>query len=406
MGSVGKRALRVLIAAALLGCDSAQPLFGPREVDVTRARIRTVPELVDYPARIEAPARVDVTARTEGYLLERTFEDGTEVEQDRALFVLQPDAYDAAVEKAEAEREEAEAKLALAEKEVERLSGTRRDGEKLERAELEREAAAAATRASRAAVEQARLEASYTILRAPISGRIERHPIDVGNVVSVGDQLATIVQLDPIYVSFDVDPDDLPTLRAAQDEAPILVQVVTSEGRVHARTGRVQAIGGEIQAGTPKVAVRAVVPNPRIDLVAGQTVTARLLLRWHVDAVVVPERAVREAAGETFVWVVDGEDRVERRRVVAGPIHAGERVVHEGLHEGERVVVGRARAAVAGRRVRAVQKETTPVATPALAPRVSPPAKTASPSAAPSPESPQPTSAPTGPDATAADGEP
>ena len=87
----------LLLLSAPTACDPGQPWLGPRVVEVATVERRTVPELVEYPATLVAPARVDVVARTEGYLLERAFEDGTEVEQDRVLFGLQSDAYDTAV---------------------------------------------------------------------------------------------------------------------------------------------------------------------------------------------------------------------------------------------------------------------------------------------------------------------
>ncbi len=100
MQSVFKFGFAGLALATILGCDPGQPLFGPREVDVGVASRRVVPELIDVPARLDAPARVDVTARTQGYLLDRAFEDGTEVEQNRILFALQSDLYEAADEAA------------------------------------------------------------------------------------------------------------------------------------------------------------------------------------------------------------------------------------------------------------------------------------------------------------------
>lgn len=373
MQSVQTLAPTVLLAVALLGCDASQPWFGPRQVDVAAATRRPVPELADYPARLEPPARVDVYARTEGYLLERTFEDGTEVEQDRVLFLLQADAYEAALEQATGALELAEAALARADLAV-RDSEVDADGAAgLARARAERDAAAARVRQRRAEAERAELDLAYTTLRAPIDGRIESHPVDVGNLVRVGDRLATIVQLDPIYASFDLDPAEAAALHNADRESPVVAMVVKAGGEIHDRVGRVVTIGGTIDPATGRVTVRALVPNPRTDLLAGQAVTVRLLLRWLPDAVVVPERAVHRDDGGRFVLLVGDDDRVERRTVRVGPSHGGERVIRGGIDEGDRVVVGRTRAAVPGRRVRAVPLEVAPRPTPALAPRVSPP---------------------------------
>lgn len=361
--------IAAVVALTLLGCDQTQPLFGPRVVDVVTAERATVPELIDFEAVLEPPARVEVTARTEGYLLERNFEDGTEIEQDRVLFILQADAYEAAAREARAALEQRQATL------EQTASKDAPSSTAAERAALEE---------SRARADQAEIALSYTTLRAPIDGRIDSHLVDVGNLVRVGDPLATIVQLDPIHASFSVPAEDLARLRKAHREEPLLLQLQTSDDGMHDRTGRIDVIGGEIDEETGRVAMRGVVPNPRVDLLGGQRATARLLLRWHVDAVVVPERAVERDAGGPFVWIVGDDDRVERRGIDLGPTHAQNRVVLSGLDGGERIVAGRSRAAVAGRRVRAEPTTIAARATPGLAPRVQPPTPTPSPKPSPS----------------------
>lgn len=340
------------------GCEGSQPWFGPRVVEVQPSERRTVPELVDVPGRLAPPARVDVRARTEGYLLERTFEDGTEVEQNRVLFELQPDTYRASVDAARAALTRAAADLALAESE-------KNDGATVA-------ARRADVAAARARLDAAETELAYTTLRAPISGRIDAHPVDVGNLVRPMDRLATIVQLDPIHATFQVPVADLPRLRAAHEDEPIVTVIETADGRVHERIGRVETIAGEIDDETGAVRLRAVVPNPRTDLLGGQPVTVRLLLAWHEDAVVVPDRALHREGADAFVWVVGPDDRIEKRSIEPGPRYAGDRVVHAGLDEGERVVVGRSRAAVPGRLVRPEPTRVAPRPTPGLPPRLGP----------------------------------
>lgn len=342
-----------LVLSSVAACDAQQPWFGPREVDVATAERRSVPELIDAPARLIAGARVDVVARTEGYLLERSFEDGSEVEQNQVLFRLESDAYDATLAEAEAELAAAEAAAA-------------------DESEGESPAARAAVARAQARVVRARQDQSYTTLRAPIEGRIDHHAVDVGNLANAGDRLATIVQLDPILAELHVPAAELPRLQAAQREAPVQTILETEVHRVHERVGRVRDIAGEIDLETGTVLVRAVVPNPRTDLLAGEPVTGRLLLRWHEDAVVVPERAWQTDETGSFVRVVDDEERIERRAVEPGPSYAGLRVLSSGLEAGERVVIGRQRAAIPGRRVRAVEAARSPRPTPGLPPRLGP----------------------------------
>lgn len=330
-----------LTLGILVGCQPGQPLFGPRVVDVAPAERRDVPELAEYPARLVPAARVEIVARTEGYLLERAFEDGTEIEQDQVLFQLESGAYQTAL---------AEAENALA------------------------QAAPESVGAAEIRVARAKAELAYTTLRAPIDGRIDEHAIDVGNLVEPGDVLATIVQLDPLLAELRVPHEDLPRLRAAHDEANILTVLETREGRVHERAGRVRDFGGEIdEDGT--VLVRAVVPNPRLDLLGGSAATARLVLRWHEGAIVVPAAAVHEDDEDSFVWVVGDDGRVARHVVTLGPAYANLRVLLSGLAEGQNVVVGRSYAAVEGRSVETELASPRVEPTPRLPPRLWPSAE-------------------------------
>lgn len=360
------------VAMVLLGCDTSQPLFGPRVIDVEPAERRTIPEVIDFAATFEAPTRVEVRARTQGYLLERGFEDGTEVEQDQTLFVLQADEYEAAHRAALAVVDQREVELAGAET---ARAANPEDPDFVRAVDLAR----AALEESRARAAQAETELHYTTLRAPIEGRIDAHEADVGNLVARSDRLATIVQLDPIHIVGTIGASDAANVLAAQREGGLLVQALTPAGEMHERTGRIDVVGGEVDPDSGRVVVRGVLPNPRTDLLAGQTTIARLLLRWHVDAVVVPERAIDTNGDADFVAIVGEDDVVQRREVEIGPTYAGYRVVLAGLEGGERVVVGRRRVAVPGRRVRPEPTRLAPRPTPALAPRTAPPTPTPSP---------------------------
>lgn len=376
----------MLAAFILGGCSPDQPLFGPREVDVTTAERRVTPELIDVPALLVATARVEVKARTTGYLLERTFEDGTEVEQNRVLFVLQSDEYRAAAESARAKVRAAEAALAA---HPESRSATE-PGEKPETADdaggdgaeevLTPEETARITdlraqlATAREGLVRAETNLAYTTLRAPIDGRIDSHPIDVGNLVEPGDLLATIVQTDPIFARFEVTPDQLLRIQEAQRREPVITAIVDAAGRVQPLFGRIDVIGTERNPSSGGIEVRAVIPNLSMELYAGQEVTARLLLDWH-DAILVPPRAIAMHDGKPVAFVVDAKGRVERRPVSAGARYGSMQMVHDGLRQGESIVWGRINEAVDGRIVRPVDRPLEPGPVPSLPPYVLPPLK-------------------------------
>lgn len=374
----------LLAASILAGCSPDQPLFGPREVDITTTRRQIAPVLIDVPARLVATARVDVKARTTGYLLERTFEDGTEVEQNRVLFVLQSDEYRAAAEAARARVAAAEATLAAhpessdangsSEKptaaEGGEASKAKTPADPVETARIADLRAELAT--ARENLVRAEADLAYTTLRAPIDGRIDSHPIDVGNLVGPGDLLATIVQTDPIFARFEVSPDQLHRIQKAQRREPVITAILDSEGEMQPLFGRIDVIGTERKPHSGRIELRAVIPNLSMELYAGQEVTARLLLDWR-DTILLPTRAIRRHDGETVVYVVDAQGRVARRPVSIGARYAGMQMVDEGLEEGESVVWGRVNEAVDGRLVTPVAKRPEPGPIPSLPPYVLPP---------------------------------
>jgi RND family efflux transporter MFP subunit len=391
----------MLAAAILGGCSPDQPFFGPREVDVTTARRQVAPELVDVPALLAATARVEVKARTTGYLLERTFEDGTEVEQNRVLFVLQSDEYRAAAESARAKAEAAEAALAAHRE----SPGTTEPGERpetagdagaegAERVPTPEETARitdlrAQLATAREGLVRAETNLAYTTLRAPIDGRIDSHPIDVGNLVEPGDLLATIVQTDPIFARFEVTPDQLLRIQEAQRREPVITAIVDAAGRVQPLFGRIDVIGTERKPSSGGIEVRAVIPNLSMELYAGQEVTARLLLDWY-NAILVPPRAIAMHDGKPVVFVVDAKGRVERRPVTAGARYGNMQMVHDGLEEGESIVWGRINEAVDGRIVRPVDRSPEPGPVPSLPPYILPPPELFRPLGASAPSVPPP----------------
>ncbi|MET0259082.1 MAG: efflux RND transporter periplasmic adaptor subunit, partial [Methylobacterium sp.] len=300
--------------------------------------------------RLEAVERVELRARVAGALEATHFREGALVARGDLLVTLDPAPFEAAVLRAQAAVEGAEARLAFAAGERERglaLQGTRTlaasDVERRVQAGLE---AAADLASARAALRTAELDLSYTRIRAPIAGRIGRIEVDPGNLVAAGagsPVLATLVSVDPIYASFDVDEATIGRALAALPEGrreaveAIAVEMDRGDGSVAA--GRIQMIDPAVDPVNGTVRVRASFPNPGGRLMPGQFARLRLGEPQAGPAVLVSERAVGTDQDRKYVLVVDRDDKAEYRNVTLGAAVDGLRIVTEGLDANERVVV-------------------------------------------------------------------
>jgi len=200
--------------------------------------------------------------------------------------------------------------------------------------------AAATIQADRAAITQAELNLSYTTMYAPMAGRIGRRQVDVGNLVGAGQStlLATIVQLDPIYVYFAVPERDARNL-LTQRAGGFPVTVAMAGQAPHPQPGLVDFVNNTVDPTTGTFQVRATVANPERLLLPGQYAQVRLLMGTRPDAVLVPERATVEEQGGQIVFVVGPDKKVQRRTVTAGPASEGLRIIEKGLKAGEDVLV-------------------------------------------------------------------
>ena len=343
--------MAVAMALALAGCgrQAEHPTSAPPKVTVTEPEQRAVLEYEELPGRVAAIDHVVVKARVTGYLNKVHFQEGAEVREGDLLYTIDPREYQAEFASAEAALQQSQAETAQAHSDYQRsmqLSTQKviaaQETEKQGTVAL---AAEAGTRSAQARLAKAKLDLEYTEIRSPVSGKISRTSVTEGNLVANGDTLTTIVSQDPVYVYFDA-PERV-VLRwdkAVGDEARrgltararAFVGLLNEEG--FPREGTVDFSDNEVNAGTGTLKMRAVVPNDDRRLRIGMFARVRLTLDQPRPTLLVPERAVGVDQGQRFTYVVNGDNKVEYRKVLIGQVYDGKLAILEGLQPDDRVI--------------------------------------------------------------------
>ena len=347
LGALAAGALYLRSSSADTPPAAAQPSATP--VPVATVERREVTLWDEFSGRLEAVERVDIRSRVAGAVQSVHFTEGALVKRGDLLVTIDPAPYAAEVERAQAQVVAVQARLNYAKLERERAQ--RLWGERFiarsqvdERVNAEQEAEAN-LRAAQAALQSARLNLGYTEVRAPVSGRVGKLEITIGNLVAAGPEapvLTTLVSVDPIYASFEAD--ELVVARALKDlprsrlgEIPVEIETVTNGG-THAR-GRLQLIDNQVNTRSGTVRVRATFDNRDGTLIPGQFVKVRMGRGRAEPAVLVSERAVGTDQSKRFVIVVGADDKAVWREVTLGGAADDQRIVTSGLEAGERIVV-------------------------------------------------------------------
>jgi membrane fusion protein, multidrug efflux system len=299
----------------------------------------------EFSGRLEAVERVDVRSRVAGQVKSVHFVEGALVKRDDLLVTIDPEPYAAEADRAQAQVVAAQARLNYARSEHQRAKRLWEESaiarrELDERVNAEQEADAN-LRAAQAGLTSAKLNLSYTQVRAPVAGRVGKLEVTVGNLVAAGPGapvLTTLVSVNPIYASFDADEHVV--LRALHDGAKdvtVEAETVTNGGRQ--LRGRLQLIDNQVNTRSGTVRVRAVFDNRDGSLIPGQYVKLRMGRAKAEPAILVSERAVGTDQDKRFVFVVGPDDKAIWRQVTLGGSANGQRIVTAGLEPGERIVV-------------------------------------------------------------------
>lgn len=336
----------------LVGCMDQAPASRPDpEVGVVDVAVREVPVEQEYRGRVAASRTAQVRARVTGVVMERVFTEGQTVEEGQVLFRIDPAPLRAVLEQARAQEATARAGLDIARRTAERLAplaGTRAVSQQsLDDAQAAVAQSEAGLQQAQAAVTAARLNLSYTTVTAPISGRIGQAFVTEGALVSAGEltPLATIVQLDPVYVDLTVPATDLLRLRRSQTNGATQatgdaarVQVIPEDGQPYEHEGSVVFTDVTVDPGTGNTLLRASVPNPDGLLLPGLFVRGRLSGDITRTAMAVPQQALQRDANGASLYVVE-EGVAQRRPVQVAGSEGDSWLVTEGLADGDTVIV-------------------------------------------------------------------
>lgn len=361
----------IIISAALLaGCnDQGETQAHPTEPQVTVHVVEAAPLAVttELPGRTNAFRIAEVRPQVSGIVLKRNFTEGSDVEAGQSLYQIDPATYQADYDSAKGELAKNEAAAAIAHLTVKRyvpLIGTKYiSQQEYDQAIADARQADASVIAAKAAVESARINLAYTKVTSPISGRIGKSSVTEGALVTNGQAtaLATVQQLDPIYVDVTQSSNDFMRLKQSiaqgslhKDNTSSTVELVMENGQSYPLKGTLQFSDVTVDESTGSITLRAVFPNPQHTLLPGMFVRARVDEGVQPNAILVPQQGVtRTPRGDATVMVVNDKSQAETRPVVAVQAIGDKWLISEGLQSGDKVIVSGLQKARPGVQVKA-----------------------------------------------------
>ena len=368
----GAPALILLLGLTLTGCGEKPPQAAaappPPPVPVAPPVKRTVTDWDEFTGRFQAVEEVQVRARVGGAVTNVEFRDGAIVHAGDLLYVIDSRPFEAVAEQADGQLSDARAKGELAKRELDRaltLNQTQAVSDSIvDQRRQTLQAAKAAEMQAEGALKAAHLNIEFSHVLAPITGRVSRHLVSVGNLVQGSDNggstlLTSIVSLDPIHIYFDMDEATYQRnnrlyfegKRPSSRETPNPIQITLVGETKPSHDGKMDFLDNRLDVSTGTLRSRALVPNHDLSILPGQFGRVRLIASAPYEALLVPDTAVATDQSRKIVFVVKDDDTVEARSVVLGPLDEGLRVVREGLKAEDRVIIDGIQRARVGAKV-------------------------------------------------------
>jgi RND family efflux transporter MFP subunit len=364
--SVARAAIPLLALLALAGCEQNTYVPPPPpKVEVAVPVQRPITRYLEATGNTAPIKSVDLVARVQGFLESIDYKDGSFVKEGTTLFTIEPETYKLKLEQAKAAEAGAQASLRQAELDFKRqndlVARQAVSQATLDTSTSNRDNAQANLQQAQANTRIAEVNYGYTKVAAPFDGFVTAHLISVGELVGAASptQLASIVALDPIYVNFNVNEQDVLRIRAEAArrgisvaelrQLPVEVGLQNEGGYPH--QGRLDYIAPSINQTTGTLPVRGILPNPDRTLLPGAFVRVRVPYEQQSKALLVPDTALGADQGGRYVLVVNTDNVVEQRKVQAGPVEDALRVIEDGLKADDRVVIAGLLHAVPGQKV-------------------------------------------------------
>lgn len=370
--TAGRRHVLILGAATLvLAACGRDPAGPPSRAALPEVAVQAVASTVinvvnELPGRTTAYRVAEVRPQVNGVVKQRLFEEGSEVEEGEQLYQIDDAIYQAAHRKAAANLRTAELQAGRY-AELAKVNAVSRQAH---------DDAQAAHQQARAEAELARINLTYSKVLSPISGRIGRSAVSEGALVTNGQAtaMATVQQLEPIYVDMTQSSVELMGLRKAMETGQIRqdgkrgapVRLRLEDGSIYEHEGTLQFSEVEVSPGTGSVTLRAQFPNPDRKLLPGMFVHAQVDSGRRDGVYLVPNQALMLGNGRSTVYVVDAENRIEARRVFNERMVDGQWMVTDGLREGDRIVVEGRQKVRPGAEVRIAGREQDAAGDPAV----------------------------------------
>lgn len=344
-----------LLLASLIAFNT--PVFAqdmpPAAVSVQVMRGQPLPIVNELPGRVAATRTAEVRPRVGGIVVSRVFEQGSFIEEGDVLYQIDPATFQVRVASAEATLARAKAAQLNATDQLRRVEALRERrvtaGVELDNATTTLVQADADVAIAEAALQEAQLNLGYTDVTAPISGIVGRALVTEGALVNAQtDIMATIQQLDPVYVDFTQSSSEMFALRRAREAGQLnmvsddeaWVRLFFDDGSEYQHPGKLLFSEASVDSSTGQITLRAEFPNPEGDLLPGLYVRVRIEQGVRDNALTIPQMAVqRDQSGQSYVYVMQSEDTVARRDVSLGRTSGNRWLVEDGLQEGDRVVV-------------------------------------------------------------------
>jgi membrane fusion protein, multidrug efflux system len=338
----------------------------PAEVTVAKPEQRKVTLYMELTGSTAPLNRVDLVARVQGFLDKVAYKDGAAVKKGDLLFQIDPEDYKISLQIAQATQQQQEALLIQADADLKRKQDLVKTSAvsiaQVDDSRAKRDSTIAALDQAKGQVEQAKRNLAYTTITAPFDGTMSARLVDPGAMVGAGSptKLATIVQLDPLYVKFNIDEQQVLTVRermremgvTLKDLGPIPVDIGLQTETGYPHTGTLDYVAPEIDTSTGTLAGRAIIDNKDALLEPGLFVRVRIPKQLNVDSLLVPDIALGNNQQGRYLLVVDAKNVVEQRQVEVGELVDGAlRIIKSGLKPDERVIVGGAMRALPGNTV-------------------------------------------------------